>query len=54
MNTPIKDILKRVGENSQPAYAKEFEKKQYKIFIHKPVNEAAKIEKNKARQDDTI
>jgi hypothetical protein len=47
--------LKRVGNSTQPAYAQEYTKNaNYKIFIHKPESEVAKIEKRKAAMDMTI
>jgi hypothetical protein len=53
--TTVKEILKRVGNSTQPAYAQEYTKNaNYKIFIHKPESEVAKIEKRKAAMDMTI
>ena len=47
--TPIKDIVARVGQYSPPGYAGEFKKdSNYKIFIHKEHDESMKAAKRSA------
>jgi len=54
--TPLKDIMERVGVNTKPRYANEYTKsgETYKVFLYEQQNAEGKNDADQARNDSTL